>query len=306
MASFQFRSFLRVDDLSKKEVLKIFSRAETIKNQLKRGDPPLSLRGKQVALVFSEASTRTKISFQLAAQRLGAQCMIIDNVRASSMSKGETFLDTFWTLHSMGPDIFIIRCGDEDPLEDISDKSLVPVINGGFGSRSHPTQALLDLFTMREIFGHLEGLRVLFVGDTDYSRVVASGIRLLKNFGAQPGICGPEGFSEKFHQEVKSFGNLREAIAWCDVYMGLRVQRERHQDTSSVVNEQFQKFYSLDREGLTHLSQKSVIMHPGPVNWGGEFHSIVQKDPRLMIWNQKENGVYIRAALMEFLLKVES
>ena len=206
--------------------------------------------------------------------------MVIDNVRASSMSKGETFLDTFWTLHSMAPDIFVIRCGNDEPLEEISDKSRIPVINGGFGSKAHPTQALLDLFTMREHFGYLEGLKVLFVGDIDHSRVVPSDVKLLKNFGARPGICGPKGFFKKFCQEVESFDNLESGILWCDVYMGLRIQSERHHDLSSEkVNKQIQKSYSLDQRGLTQLSRKAVIMHPGPVNWGGELITSCKKIP---------------------------
>ena len=306
MVSSQVQSFLRVDDFSTKQILKIFSRAEEIKVQLKKGFFPSSLQGRQVALVFSEASTRTKMSFQLAAQRLGAQCMIIDNVRTSSMSKGETFFDTFWTLHSIGPDLFIIRCGDEDPLEQIGMKTQIPVINAGFGLKSHPTQALLDLFTMREHFGYLENLKVLFVGDVDHSRVTASGVSLLKIFGAKPGVCGPRGFSGKFHQEMENFENLEEGLSWCDVYMGLRVQMERHyKNSSKITYEEFQKSYSLNKKNLIQLSKKAVIMHPGPVNWGEEFDPIVQEDPRLLMWNQKENGVYIRAALMEFLLKVK-
>jgi len=306
MASSQMRSFLWIDDFSIQEILKIFSRAEEIKNQLKQKTSPLSLQGRQVALVFSEASTRTKVSFQLAAQRLGAQCLIIDNVRASSMSKGETFFDTFWTLHSIGPDIFVIRCGDEDPLEQIGIKTQIPVINAGFGSKSHPTQALLDIFTMKEHFGCLENLKVLFVGDTDHSRVVASDIKLLKIFGARPGICGPRGFSEKFIREVENFENLKEGISWCDVYMGLRTQRERHYENSSTIaHGEFRKFYSLNQKNLICLPEKAVIMHPGPVNWGEEFDPVVQKDSRLLMWSQKENGVYIRAALMEFLLRVK-
>ena len=159
---------------------------------------------------------------------------------------------------------------------------------------------------MREHFGYLENLKVLFVGDTDHSRVVASDVKLLKIFGGQPGICGPRGFSEKFRQEVKNFENLEEGISWCNVYMGLRTQRERHHKNSSAVTHgEFQRFYSLNQKNLIYLPEKAVIMHPGPVNWGEEFDLVVRQDPRLLIWNQKENGVYIRAALMEFLLGIK-
>ena len=340
MAFSQLRSYLWVDDLSKKEVLRIFSRAEQIKKQLKMKTPPLTLQGKQVSLVFSEASTRTKMSFQMAAQRLGAQCMIIDNVRLSSMSKGESFLDTFLSLHSIGPDIFVIRCKEDEPLDEIQRQSEIPVINGGYGSKAHPTQALLDLFTMKEHFGRLEGLKVLFVGDVDHSRVVASNVRLLKIFGAQSAICAPEDFRQKYQGEMKVFESLEEAIPWCDVYMGLRIQMERlapsleesyesmdpmqkdwflkiknskdypmRKKISDAISEfekkQFQENYSLGARGLNRLSDQAVIMHPGPVNWEMEFDPVVAKDPRLLIWKQKENGVSIRGALMEFLLKVE-
>ncbi len=258
-----------------------------------------------MALVFSEASTRTKMSFQLAAQRLGAQCLVIDNVKSSSMSKGETFFDTFWTMHSIRPDLFVIRCGGEDPLVDVTEKSEVPVINAGFGSRAHPTQALLDAFTIQEKLGGFENRKILFVGDIDHSRVAASGIKLLKAFGADVKICAPENFRMKGNRGVENIETLEEAIEWCDVYIGLRVQFERHGgDTlGSLSREDFVQNYTLDAKGLEKLNKKALIMHPGPVNWGVEFQQCVQDDPRLVMWEQKENGVYTRAALMQELLR---
>ena len=306
MAFFQIQSFLRVDDFSRTDVLKLFSRAETIKNQLRKGQNLDSLKAKQVVLVFNESSTRTKISFQLAAQRLGAQCTVIDNVQTSSMKKGETFLDTFWTLHSMAPDLFVIRCGDSESLREIEEKTRIPVINGGFGSKAHPTQALLDLFTMKEHFGLLEGLKVLFVGDVRYSRVVRSDIKLLKKFGARPAICSSKNFLDPSFLKkgaIEVFDNLEKAVSWCDVYMGLRIQLERHQGVLQKTREELRSSYSLNQKVLQKLSEKAIIMHPGPVNWGVEFDSLVRSDPRLFIWKQKENGVYVRASLMEFLLK---
>ena len=459
MASSQIQSFLRVDDLSETDIPRLFSRAKTIKDQLKKGQSLESLRTKQVTLIFSESSTRTKMSFQLAAQRLGAQCMIIDNVQASSMSKGETFLDTFWTLHSMAPDLFIIRCGDSEPLQEIAEKTKIPVINGGFGSKAHPTQALLDLFTMKEHFGSpededledLKGLKVLFVGDVGHSRVVRSDIKLFRKFGIKPGIYSPweidksfsremalskkghqdkSGSSEKklekidlskkqnqqdleedkedcsreikeWENEIEIFDDLKKAVSWCDVYMGLRIQFERDSLLESlkrtlsmlssddrqkvsqgteflqktlehkipleftsrdwqealqeggflckflketgrwesweplstsyyalygfqpspseqmlnwephmrkilrkIQNSYYILKYTLNQTILEKLSDKAIIMHPGPVNWGVEFDLLVRSDPRLCLWKQKENGVYIRASLMELLLKV--
>ena len=305
MSSRKSRSFLWVDDLSTERILQLFSQAKQIKRNIKSGIHPRFLEGKQVALVFSEASTRTKMSFQLAAQRLGAQCLIIDNVKSSSMSKGETFSDTFWTLHSIRPDLFVIRCSGDDPLPQVTAQSEVPVINAGFGANAHPTQALLDAFTMQEFFGDFNKLKVLFVGDIDHSRVASSDIKLLQSLGADVKICAPKDFRKKTPLQVENIETLDEAIKWCDVYMGLRVQFERHDDASmeNISQEDFVSQYSLDQRRLGLLNSDAIIMHPGPVNWGVEFNQCVQEDPRLQMWNQKENGVYTRAALMQELLK---
>ncbi len=299
-------SYLWVEDFSTNEILKLFSRAEQIKNTLLKGEKINTLLGHQVALLFSEASTRTKISFQIAAQRLGAQCLVIDDVNSTSMSKGETFSDTFWTIHSMRPSLFIIRCGDDDGLDHLAQKSQTPIINAGFGSKSHPTQALLDGFTLLERFGSLKDLKILFVGDIDHSRVAASDFALFRALGAEVGVCAPEHFRQKKLSSIKVFTELNEAIPWCDVYVGLRVQFERHggETLSQITKDDFQKNYSLDKEGLKLLKKESVIMHPGPVNWGVEFQDCVKEDSRLLMWKQKENGVYTRAALMEKVLQV--
>lgn len=306
MSSYKTESYLWVDDLSTEGTQQLFSRAQTLKHTLNKGQRVQTLLGKQIALVFSEASTRTKMSFQMAAQRLGGQCLVIDNVSSSSMSKGETFADTFWTLHAIKPDAFVIRCGGGDPLDQITPESSIPVINAGFGSHSHPTQALLDLFTMQEHFGRLDGLKVLFVGDIDHSRVASSDIKLLKAFGAEVKVCAPESFYQKTIKGVENIANLKEAIQWCNVYVGLRVQFERHVQAGAIedIKKEFTENYSLNSVGLSCLNQGAVIMHPGPVNWGVEFASEVQEDSRLLMWKQKENGVYTRAALMEKVLKV--
>jgi aspartate carbamoyltransferase catalytic subunit len=303
MSSYQTRSYLWVDDLSAESTLQLFSQAKQIKRNIRSGIHPKFLEGSQVALVFSEASTRTKMSFQMAAQRLGAQCLVIDNVKSSSMSKGETFEDTFWTLHAIRPNLFVIRCGDDDPLPEVTAKSQVPVINAGFGARAHPTQALLDVFTIQEKKGHLKGLKVVFVGDIDHSRVAFSDMALLKTFGADVKICAPPSFRQKRTQGVEAIEKLDEALAWCDVYVGLRVQNERHQDSTKHNQQDFVSGYSLDEKRLGKLNSEAIIMHPGPVNWGVEFQRCVLEDSRLVMWEQKENGVYTRAALMQELLR---
>jgi aspartate carbamoyltransferase catalytic subunit len=305
MSSYKSHSYLWVDDLSAERTLQLFSQATQIKKNIKNGIHPRFLEGRQVALVFSEASTRTKMSFQLAAQRLGAQCLVLDNVKSSSMTKGESFYDTFWTMHAIRPDLFVIRCAGDEPLDQVTAESEVPVINAGFGSKAHPTQALLDAFTIQEHFGRLQGLRVVFVGDIDHSRVASSGVHLLRTLGADVKICAPENFRMKRDLQVENIEDLQEALGWCDVYIGLRVQFERHGgDTLGALSrEQFIESYSLDEKSLVKLNEKAIIMHPGPVNWGVEFKECVQRDKRLVMWQQKENGVYTRAALMQELLR---
>lgn len=303
--NYNARSYLWVDDLSFEDTKQLFSQATQIKKHLTRGIHPRFLEGKQVALVFSEASTRTKMSFQLAAQRLGAQCLVIDNVKSSSMSKGETFSDTFWTLHSIKPDLFVIRCGGEDPLDEVTQRSNIPVINAGFGAKSHPTQGLLDAFTIQERFGKFAGIKVLIVGDIDHSRVASSDIKLLKMFGADVKVCAPKNLYQR-DLGVENVESLDEALGWCDAYIGLRVQFERHESEKSFINENdYIESFSLNSQRLDKLQKSAIIMHPGPVNWGVEFQQQVQDDKRLVMWQQKENGVYTRAALMEMLLKGE-
>ena len=299
-------SCLWLEDLSNERILRLFSQARQIKEDLKKGLNPSFLKGRQVVLFFSEPSTRTKLSFQMAAQRLGAQCLMIDNVKNSSMTKGESFADTFWALHSMGPDLLVVRCGEDEPLPELAMQTDIPMINAGFGSKAHPTQALLDAFTLEEHFGRLEGLKVLFVGDMDHSRVASSGIKLFQRFGAQVKICAPPALRQKREVEsIDSFDSLDEAVQWCDVYVGLRVQFERHGDQlmDGAFQAEFVENYSLDAPRLGRLGSQAIIMHPGPVQWGLEFQACVQQDPRLRIGAQKENGVYTRGALMQELLR---
>lgn len=307
MSSNNFISYIWVEDLSAERTLALFNRANQIKTEIQNNSLEASLAGKQIAFLFSEASTRTKMSFQMAAQRLGAQCLIVDDVERSSMSKGESFSDTFWTLNAMGPEMFVIRCGNQDPLLQLSEESRVPILNAGFGNRSHPTQALLDSFTLKQHFGDVRGLKVLFVGDIDHSRVASSNFSLLKSLGATVKTCAPKEFCQNNPDGIENIESLPEAISWCDVYVGLRMQFERHNDGGKNFNSQkFVEKFGLNSAGLKALRKDAVILHPAPVNWGIEFDESVAKDPRLLMWKQMENGVYIRAALMELYLGAHS
>lgn len=299
-------SYIWVEDLSTERILALFNRSNQIKSDLQSSQLQPSLAGKQVVLLFTEASTRTKMSFQMAAQRLGCQCLIVDDAQRSSMSKGESFVDTFWTLHAMQPDLFVIRCGNNEPLVELSRQTQIPILNAGLGNQSHPTQALLDVFTLSQHFGGVRGLKVLFVGDIDHSRVATSNFKLLAALGATVKTCGPVELCQQSSRDVENFPTLEEAIAWCDVYVGLRMQFERHESgEKSIDRKKFIENYSLNEAGLKKLSPNAVIMHPAPVNWGIEFDPSVARDPRLLMWKQMENGVYIRAALIEHFLGVE-
>ena len=209
-----------------------------------------------------------------------------------------------WRLSGLGPDLFVIRCSGDDPLDEVARQSQIPVINAGFGAKAHPTQALLDTFTILETFKSCEGLKVLYVGDIDHSRVASSGIKLLQSFGADVKLCAPRSFCQK-DWPVENNENLDEALGWCDVYIGLRVQFEPHNESTGqeLSEEDFIQGFSLNSQRLEKLNKDAIIMHPGPVNWGLEFQSCVQQDSRLVMWRQKENGVYTRAALMDELLK---
>jgi aspartate carbamoyltransferase catalytic subunit len=305
MTTIKKTAYTWVTDLTLRQTTELFDRARSLQKKLKAKERVKTLKGKQVAILFNEPSTRTKLSFQLATQRLGGHCLIIDDFTTSSMAKGETFLDTLWTVHALGPDLLVVRCGGEEPLEQWVSQTELPVINGGWGAKSHPTQALLDVFTLLNRYEDLEGLKVVFVGDIDHSRVAASSIQLMRLFGVQVKICAPSGFCQAPPEGVEVLGSLPEALKWCDVFYGLRVQLERHQGQEDKVRAlaEFRDHFSLNEQGLKLLNPKAVIMHPGPVNWGVEFHPQVQQDPRTLVGKMVENGVYVRAALMELLME---
>jgi aspartate carbamoyltransferase catalytic subunit len=307
MSSKKITSYIWSHDLSPEQSCELIARANFFKKTLRNTPENQPLRGRQIVLLFVEPSTRTKLSFQMAAQRLGAQCLIVDDPASSSLVKGESLQDTLWTLDSLGPDMVVVRCGGDLALDQLADQLSCPIINGGWGSQSHPTQALLDLMTIHNHYSKLEGLKVALVGDMDHSRVAASLAPLLLACGAQVKALAPESLYAKKIPGVGELDSMEDLLDWCDVYYGLRVQFERHQSLSTKKQtlEQFKQEFSLDQHGLKRLSPQGVIMHPGPINWGVEFQPEVESDPRFLVRTQVENGVYMRAALMDFLLESE-
>lgn len=304
------KSFLKTSDLEISQIKSLFNEAQEAKAHfLKTGVFPIQFPKKSVvALLFFEASTRTRLSFEVAAQRLGGSTTFFDGAskEGTSLIKGETLEDTFWTVHAMMPDAIIVRCGEEFPLYSLRDKVKCPLINGGYGKDSHPTQALLDVFTMLESFPSLAGKNILFVGDIRHSRVVGSHRELLPKLGANLGVLGPEQWTQGLEKNIRVMNKLEEALEWADVVMGLRIQFERHLEGSVFSRDEFIKNYQIQKQHGSKMKSSALLMHPGPVNWGVEFDPSVRELPHFKMWNQKSNGVFIRAALMHQMLSRSS
>jgi len=298
------RNLIFADDLYESEIKSLFRRTQSIKDQFKNSKAfPQALAGMQVALLFQEASTRTRISFQNAVQRMGGQSLLIEAGPSSSLTKGESLEDTLMALKANAPDLYVVRCGAGSALETLAPRMGAPVVNGGYGQGAHPTQAYLDLFTLQEQGMELSGLRCLFVGDLRHSRVFSSHQRLAKVLGTQLGVCAPEAFLPEDLSGLQVFESLEDGLSWAQVYCGLRIQFERHGALDEKALSTLKSQYTLNTPRLNALSSESKIIHPGPVNWGVEFQAEVRWDSRLLLWQQMENGAFVRGALMEYLKK---
>lgn len=304
------KSFLKTSDLDIPQIQLLFEDAKKYKQHfLKTGVFPSQFSKKSVvALLFFEASTRTRLSFEMATLRLGGSSTFFDGAskEGTSLIKGESLEDTFWTVHAMMPDAIVVRCGDEFPLHKMREKVKCPLINGGYGTESHPTQALLDVFTMLESFPSLEGKNILFVGDIRHSRVVGSHRELLPKLGANLGVLGPEQWTTGLEKNIRVMNRMDEALKWADVVMGLRIQFERHAAHSLFSREEFIKMYQIQKQHGALMKSDALLMHPGPVNWGVEFDPSVRELPHFKMWHQKSNGVFVRAALMNYLMNGSS
>lgn len=300
------KSFLQTSDLNPEQLSVVFAKAKLYKQSfLKTGVfPELFSKKTVIALLFFEASTRTRLSFEMASQRLGGSTTFFDGAskEGTSLIKGESLEDTFWTVHAMMPDAIVVRCGDEFPLYSVRDKTQCALINGGLGTVSHPTQALLDVFTMLEFLPSLNDKNILFIGDASHSRVVASHRELLPQFGAHLGVLGPSQWTSSLDGNIRKMTDLNEALEWADVVMGLRIQSERHQDKNSFSTKEFIEKYQIHKKHGALLKPSTLLMHPGPVNWGVEFDPSVRELLQFKMWDQKTNGVFVRAALMTVLL----
>ncbi len=281
----------------------IFKTADSFKDVLNRPVKKVpSLRDFTIANLFFENSTRTRISFELAEKRLSADVLNF-SASASSVSKGETLLDTVNNVLSMKVDMIVLRHPIQGAPMFLADKVKCNVVNAGDGTHEHPTQALLDAFSIREKFGKIAGVKVAIIGDIRHSRVALSNIFCLTKLGAKVAVCGPPTLIPKHIESlgVKVFYHVDQALQWCDVANVLRIQLER-QDIKYIPSlREYSLYYGIDKARLGRLDKEITNMHPGPINRGIELNSDVADSEHSIILQQVENGVAIRMAILYLL-----
>lgn len=301
---FRQKHLLSIADLDRSEAESLLDRAEAFaplaEQKIKKLD---TLRGRTQINLFFENSTRTQSSFELAGKRMGADVVNM-SVKSSSVAKGETLIDTATTLNAMRPDLLVVRHGSSGAVELLAQKVDCSVVNAGDGKHEHPTQALLDAFTIRDKLGQIEGLTIAICGDVLHSRVARSNVALLTLLGAQVRLVGPPTLMPAGAERwgAKVFHAMRDGLKDADVVMMLRVQRERMQGGFFPSAREFFWFYGLDEDKLKFAKPGALVMHPGPMNRGVEIDSSVADDPNVsLIETQVRMGVAVRMAVLEAL-----
>jgi len=298
------KHLLGIRDLQLQDIQTILDTATQFKEVLQRPVKKVpSLRDITVVNLFYENSTRTRISFELAEKRLSADTINFA-ANASSISKGESLLDTVNNILSMKVDLVVMRHSASGAPHFLAKHIPASIINAGDGINEHPTQALLDAFSIREKLGSLEGKKVAIIGDIMHSRVALSNIHLLKKMGAEVMVSGPPTLIPKYIEEAFSIQveyNLRKALEWCDVANVLRIQLERQNQVLFSSLREYNLAYGLKKDLLNSLNKEIVIMHPGPINRGVEIDSDVADSHQSIILQQVENGVAIRMAVLYLL-----
>lgn len=290
-------------DLTRQDIELILETAARFKEVINRPIKKVpSLRDITIANVFFENSTRTRLSFELAQKRLSAD-VVNFSAASSSVKKGETLVDTVNNILAMKVDMVVMRHPNPGAAKFLSQKIKARVVNAGDGTHEHPTQALLDAFSIQEKLGCVEGKKVVIVGDILHSRVALSNIYCLQKLGAEVMVCGPSTLIPKYISElgVKVSNNLREALEWCDVANMLRIQLERQDIKYFPSLREYAQLFGLNKALLDSLSKEIVIMHPGPINRGVEISSDVADSPQSIILDQVENGVAVRMAVIYLL-----
>jgi aspartate carbamoyltransferase catalytic subunit len=307
--SFTHKHILGIEQLAKEDIQLILDTADSFKEVNSRDIKKVpTLRGKTIINAFFEASTRTRLSFEIAGKRLSSDTVNISG-STSSVVKGETLEDTAKNIEAMSPDIIVIRHGHSGAPHYLAERVGCSVVNAGDGAHEHPSQALLDLMTMREHKGNIEGLEVAIVGDITHSRVVRSNIYALSKMGAKVRLCGPgtmlpAGIEKLGNVEV--FTDMREAIKDVDVIMMLRIQMERQSNIMLPSLREYARFYGLNPTNVKLAKPDAIVMHPGPMNRGVEISSVVADGVQNVILDQVENGVAVRMALLYLVSGVES
>ena len=281
------------DDLSDKQIENILNDAKRFKKQR----PKALLRDKLLITLFFESSTRTRSSFEVAAKRLGASVVHLDPSK-SSTKKGETLSDTFENLCAMEPDGVIIRHEYNNTPKKLADKELTPVLNAGAGNYAHPTQALLDYFTMVEAFGDVRGKTIAIVGDIVSSRVASSGIRLFQRMGMRVILIAPKPFMPD--NDLEKYEKLEEVIDQVDIVMSLRAQLERHKAPIFEDYNEYAKEYCITKDRLGN--RDIMLLHPGPVMRNIDISDEMLEDKRCKVLEQVKNGVFVRMAILKCLL----
>jgi len=287
------KHLINTKDLTKTEIEKLFERAEEFLDEKTRS----ILQGKSIITIFFENSTRTRSSFEIASKRLGSSVVSLD-VSKSSSSKGETLFDTAANLDAMGPDAIIVRHKNAGVPKILSNYINCPIINAGDGSHAHPTQALLDLFTIKKYIKDVKGKKIAIVGDIKNSRVANSNIELLSLFGLDITLVAPPHFLPKTN--LKKCYDLSEGIKGVDIIMSLRTQSERHTNQIYASLKDYANDYCITKKILA--DKDVILLHPGPVNRNIDIDDEIMKDSRCKVLEQVKNGVAVRMAVLEKLI----
>ena len=296
-------NLLGIKELSLEEIELIFETADNFKDVINRPIKKVpSLRDVTIANIFFENSTRTQLSFELAEKRLSADVVNFSS-SSSSVKKGETLLDTVNNILSMKVDMIVIRHSSPGAPHFLAKKVNSKIVNAGDGTHEHPTQALLDTYSIRERLGSIEGKKVVIVGDILHSRVALSNIFALQKLGAEVMVCGPATLLPKYISAlgVKVELDIRKALNWCDAANILRIQLERQRRSYFPSLREYSLYYGVNKEMINALDKEIIILHPGPINRGVEITSSVADADNALILDQVENGVAIRMAVLYLL-----
>ena len=302
---FKHKDLLGIKELSKEEILYILEQAKTMKYILSQNAKKTPhLQGKSIVTLFYENSTRTRLSFELASKYMSAVAANM-TAKGSSVAKGESLIDTAKTIDMMGTDVIIMRHSASGAPHLVAKNVKSSIINAGDGMNEHPTQALLDMYTIMEKKGKIEGLKVAIVGDVAHSRVARSDIYALTKLGASVSVGGPSTLLPPDIEKlgVKAYTNVEEAIKGVDVIIALRLQHERQKSGLIPDLREYTRFFGIDEKRFALAKDDAILMHPGPVNRGVELTTGVMENPRCFIDEQVTNGVAVRMAILNILTR---